>query len=282
MADNPKSPLLEEESADERTPRRPTSPHSNLSNKSRTSKASGQSRHSDESTPLLSRDIVQREYPDANGDEERPSPAASSLRSLQDSIFGGKGKQVTRWTTAIAITILLLIVFVILGLGFAAPAVVEEYSKEAIVFEPTNLSIDSFTSTGVRARIQGDFTLDASRVRKKSVRDLGRAGTWIARAVETKPSKVEVLLPEYGDILVGTADVPSIVVNIRNGHTTHLDFLTDLTAGDVDGIRRIAMEWLHGRLNRLSVKGTADVGLKSGILSLGTQRLSEYMVFEGR
>ena len=281
MADNPKSPLLGDGSADEPTPQRPTSQHSNLSTRSRVSKASGESRHSDESTPLLSRDIDQREYRDADGDEERPSPAASSLRSLQNGIFGGKGKGITRWTTVIAVIILLLIVFVILGLGFAAPAVVEEYSKEAIVFEPTNLSIDSFTSTGVRARIQGDFTLDASRVRKKSVRDLGRAGTWIARAVESKPSKVEVVLPEYGDILIGTADVPSIVVDVRNGHTTHLDFLTDLTAGDVDGIRRIAMDWLHGRLNRLSVRGTADVGLKSGIFSLGSQKLSEDMLFEG-
>ena len=165
---------------------------------------------------------------------------------------------------------------------FAAPAIVEEYSKEAIVFEPTNLSIDSFTSTGVRARVQGDFTLDALRVRRKPIRDLGRAGTWIARAVESKPSKVEVVLPEYGNTLMGTADVPSIVVDIRNGHTNHLDFLTDLTAGDVDGIRRIAMDWLHGRLNRLSVKGTAEVGLKSGIFPLGTQTLSENMVFEGR
>ena len=91
----------------------------------------------------------------------------------------------------------------------------------------------------------------------------------------------EVVLPEYGDILLGTADVPPLVVDIRNGHVTHLDFLTDLTAGDVEGIQRIGKDWLDGRLNRLRVQGKADVGLKSGIFGFGTQKLSKDMVFEG-
>ncbi|CAF9920679.1 MAG: hypothetical protein HETSPECPRED_004332 [Heterodermia speciosa] len=282
MSDNPKSPLPEEQNAKEPGAQRPASQHSNPSIRSKRSQHSERSRHSDESTPLLSRDIDHQGYGDTDRDAERPSPAASSLRSLQNGVFGGKGKRLTRWSTLIAVTILLIIIIVILGLGFAAPALVEEYAKEAIVFEPTNLSIESFTSSGLRARVQGDFTLDASRVHKKSVRDLGRAGTWIARAVESKSSKVEVVLPEYGNVLVGTADLPPIVVDIRNGHTNHLDFITDLNAGDVDGMRRIATDWLHGKLNRLSVKGTADVSLKSGIFSLGTQSLSESMVFMGK
>ena len=169
----------------------------------------------------------------------------------------------------------------ILGLGFAAPAVVEEYAKEAMKFEPTALSIDSFTSTGVRARIQGDFTLDGSRVRRKPVRDLGRAGTWIAGAVESKESNVEVYLPEYGDLLLGTAVIPPIVVSVRDGVTTQVDFLSDLSAGDLDGIRRMGKDWLEGRIGSLSIRGVADVPLKSGIFGLGTQSLSETIVFEG-
>lgn len=158
---------------------------------------------------------------------------------------------------------------------------VEEYAKEAMVFEPTNLSIDSFTATGVRARIQGDFKLDGSRVHRRPVRDLGRAGTWIARKVESKQSKVEVYLPEYDDILLGTADVPPIVVDIRDGHTTSIDFLSDLSAGDLDGIRRMANDWLEGRFERLTVRGVADVPLKSGIFGLGTQSIVETIVFSG-
>ena len=158
----------------------------------------------------------------------------------------------------------------------------EEYAKEAMVFEPTNLSIDSFTTKGVRARIQGAFTLDGSRVHKKPVRDLGRAGTWVARKVESKQSKVQVYLPEYDDILLGTADVPPIVVDVRDGHTTHNDFLSDLSAGDLDGIRRMAMDWMEGRIGQISVRGVADVPLKSGIFGLGTQSLTQTIVFNGQ
>ena len=237
---------------------------------------------SDESTPLLSRQDEDRpsyNQDDANG--AATSPAALSLRSLQGG-FDGKGKGQRRWATIIALSLLSLLVLAILGLGFAAPAVVEEYAKEALVVEPTNLSIDSFTAKGVRARIQANVVLDASRVHKKSVRDLGRAGTWIAKEVESGESYVKVYLPEYGNVLLGKAKVPPIKMNIRNGHVNYIDFLSDLEPGDVDGIRGIANDWLEGRLGTLRVKGVADVGLKSGIFSLGTQSISESLVFEGQ
>lgn len=165
---------------------------------------------------------------------------------------------------------------------FLAPAVVENYAKEALVIEPTKLSIDSFTPTGVRARIQADLRMDASRVKSNDVRNIGRFGTWLARKVETKASKVEVYLPELGNILLGTALVPGIVVDIRNGHTTGIDFLADLEPGDIDGIRQVANAWLEGRLDKVRVLGKADVALKSGLISLGTQSVSETLEFEGQ
>jgi hypothetical protein len=125
----------------------------------------------------------------------------------------------------VAVGVLGLVVLGIIAGAFFAPAVVEEYAKEALVIEPTNLSIDSFTTTGVRARVQALFRMDASRVKNKHVRNIGRFGTWIAREVESQESKVEVYLPEYGNILVGTAAVPRVVVDIQNGHTTAIDFL---------------------------------------------------------
>lgn len=272
MSENDRSPLLGNQSG---TSGRPASQRSNTSNKSKHTDGSA------ESTPLLSRDIDHRDYGDAPRNDGTPSLAASSLRSLQNGVLGGKGKRLTRWTTVLAVTILCLIVIAILGFGFATPAVVEQYAQQAPVFEPTNLSIDSFTSSGVKARVQGNFFMDASRVQKKSVRDLGKAATWIARKVESRHSKVEVVLPEYGNLRLGSADVPPLIVDIRNGHITHLDFLVDLTAGDVEGIQRIGKDWLDGRLDRLRVQGVAEVPLKSGIFGLGTQTLSEDMLFEG-
>lgn len=152
---------------------------------------------------------------------------------------------------------------------------------QAATFEPTSLSIHSFTTHGVRARVQGDFTMDASKVNKKPTRDLGRFGTWIARKVETGESTVEVSLPEYANVILGTATVPSIKVDVRNTHTTHIDFLTDLQPGDVDGIRRIAKDWLDGTLSELRVNGKASVPIKSGLFSFGTQTISQSLLFAG-
>jgi hypothetical protein len=251
-----------------------------------TSKHSHHSDESHEDTPLLSRSDDAPRYDGAEDDEgERiPSPAATSLRSLQgqrrgsiSSIKGGR-----RWPTVAAVTMLGFAVVGIILAAFFAPAVVEEYAKESLVIEPTNLSIHNFTSTGVTARVQANFKMDASRVKNNAVRNIGRFGTWIAREVESKQSKVEVYLPEYGNILIGTAAVPRVVVNIRNGHTTAIDFLTALEPGDLDGIRSVANDWLEGRLDRVRVLGKADVGLKSGLFPLGSQTISESLVFEGQ
>jgi len=167
----------------------------------------------------------------------------------------------------------------IMVFAFLAPNVVEEYATKAIVFEPTSMGIESFTSSGVRARIRGTFGMDASRVEKKTIRDFGRFGTWFAREAETGEAYVEVSLPEYGNIIIGTAAVPPVKVDIRNGHRTGVDFVTDLTPGDKEGIRRIANDWIEGRLGLLRVLGKARVPVKSGIFSLGTQTVKQEMTF---
>lgn len=273
MTDGPHSPLLDAEATSSDRP---------PSKKSTSSIGSKRSHHSNrsETTPLLSRGESYEGYGGETANGAATTPAATSLLSLQGSALSRKGKG-RRWPVILAITFLSLLAAAIMGLGFAAPAVVEQYAKEALVFEPTNLSIDSFTTTGVRARVQGMFTLDASRVHRKPIRDLGRFGTWIARAVESKESQVQVYLPEYDDILLGTATVPPIVVDVRNGHITGIDFVSDLEPGNVDGIRQMAGDWLSGRLGRLRVQGKAAVPLRSGLFSLGTQTVTHSVVFEG-
>ena len=166
--------------------------------------------------------------------------------------------------------------------AFFAPSIVEQYAAQAVVFEPTSLSIDSFTSSGVRARIQGNFMMDASRVQKKPVRDLGRFGTWIAHEAESGESDVQVSLPEYGNVVLGTAHVPGIKVDVRNGHRTHVDFLSDLEPGSKDGIRGIANDWINGRLGQLRVLGMATVPVKSGLFSFGTQTVRHEVLFANK
>lgn len=308
MTDNPPSPILGTSAdADRGRPARSASQTSRTSEQSKHSHFSShseshhkqskiaastasirsqQSRYSDgwahaeEFTPLLQRDANYLNY--GNGPTNSNDPtniATSSLQALQNfDPEKGKGR---RWPTIVALVLLSLTITTILVLGFAAPEIVDEYAKEATVFKPVFLSIDSFTSSGIKARIQGDFTVDASRVHKKPVRDLGRFGTWIAQAVQSKNSEVKVYLPEYGEVLLGTAYVPEIVVDIRDGHTTRVDFVCDLVAGDVDVIKVILNDWIEGRLGQLRVQGVAKVGLKSGLFSLGDYHFTRSLVFQG-
>ncbi|KAI9643353.1 hypothetical protein NHQ30_007972 [Ciborinia camelliae] len=271
MSDNAGSPLLSGE-------QRPSSKHSRLS---------VDSHHSDsshESSPLLAHTDDTPRYDGEEPEDEDDrivSPAAASLRSIHDRDFGKSADEGLRWPTIVAVTTLFLAGIAILIFAFFAPAIVEEYAKESLVIEPTNLSIDSFTANGVKARVQAKFKMDASRVKNNAVRNIGRFGTWIAKEVESQESNVEVYLPEYDNLLIGTAVVPKVVVNIRNGVITPIDFLADLKPGSADGLRQVANDWLEGRLGQLRILGKADVTLKSGLLSLGSQSISESMIFEG-
>jgi hypothetical protein len=247
---------------------------------------SNRSNKSEESTPLLSHaDDAPRYDGEAEGegyDEQSPSLAATSLRSLQGGQFSKPTKSYRRWPTFVAVTILGSLILAIIGGVFFTPIIVEEYAKQSMVIEPTKLSIEKFTSNGVDARIQANFKLDASRVKNDAVRNIGRLGSWIAREIESTPSKVEVYLPEYGNLLIGTALVPRVVVNIRTGHSTQLDFVAKLVPGELGNIKQVVNDWLEGRLSSLRIKGKADVTLMSGIFPLGTQTISESLVIEGQ
>ena len=132
------------------------------SSKSSSAKRSQVSAKSDESTPLLSRsdDIA---YGNELESTAEPSQAATpSIHATDDSPKKGFFRR--RWPTLVALATLTIVMLIILALGFATPALVEEYAQQAATFEPTNLSIYSFTAKGVNARVQGSFMLDASRV----------------------------------------------------------------------------------------------------------------------
>lgn len=229
-----------------------------------------------EQTPL----IAEGDREEEEDVEQSPdSPASTSLlRSIQDR--SQKKSRWRRWPSLLALIVLCVAIVIILVAVFVAPQVVSEYANEAVVFEPTSLSIASFTATGVVAHVQGMFTMDASRVGSKPVRDLGRFGTWIAREVETKSTDVKVSFPEYGSPLVGTAEVPPIRVSIRNGHQTAVDFETTLRSGSKDAIRRVAEDWVKGKLGQLRVLGEADVSVRSGLITLPAQKVAQSIVFE--
>ena len=277
MPNDPTSPLLGgSHHEDSQETLRPNGQQRTTSSDKKDSK---RTRYTDESTPLLSRD------PDRNDDEntiedEGPTTDFLSIPSHHGDTHKPRDKR-WRWPTIVSICILTLLLLAILAFGFALPTVVQEYAEQAAVFEPSDLSIASITSSGVKARVKGDFVLDASRVKRRSVRDLGRFGTWVAAAVEVTPSNVQVFLPERDNLPLGTAEIPPVVVSIRNGEVNHLDFIAEVDHGEFDDLGQIAKDWIDGRLTELRLRGEADVSLKSGIFYLGTQTVSRDVLFKG-
>ncbi|KAF2198402.1 hypothetical protein GQ43DRAFT_378707 [Delitschia confertaspora ATCC 74209] len=260
-----------------RTPSsRPASQKSGRSTKSAHSNASSRTT---EETPLLSRSV--------HGDDDEAmahSTQTTPLLRLSSPSSVPSNKKTSllrkRWPSILAL-IILCSVFVTILFGFLATEEVEDYAKQAAGFKPTRLSLDSLTDTGVRVKVEGEFSMDASKVEKGSVRNIGRLGTWIARKVRAGATEVNVYVPEYGNMLLGTAKIPSITVDIRNGHRTEISFLSDLTPGSLEGIRNIANDWLEGRLRELRLKGKADVFLRSGLIGLGKQAVEHAVVLEG-
>ncbi|KAL4927175.1 uncharacterized protein BDV17DRAFT_133517 [Aspergillus undulatus] len=232
---------------------------------------------SSESTPLLHR---RNDDLSTYGGIESPrasSPASATASSDDDP---KKPRNKVGWTVVCGLFTVGAII-VILILAFIVPALAKQYVKEAAVFEPTNLSVESATSDGVRTRVQANVVLDANRVRSGPVKNIGRFVTWVGREVETDQSHVDVYLPEYGNLLVGSASLPPLKVSIRNGHVNHLDFEANLVAGKVEGLRSIAVDWLEGRLESLLLQGRATLRLRSGLLSLGEQTLIDSITYKG-
>lgn len=237
-----------------------------------------------ESAPLLADADTDAELEDTNEidthDAQAPQPTWASWPRWKRSSTSAKRDR--RWPSVIAGIILAALVVAVLIAGFVLPGAVQEYAENAAVIEPTSLSVESITSDGVRARIQANVRLDGSRVENVNSRRLGRFATGLMRKLETGETEVNVYLPHYEKSLLGSATVPPITIDLVDGHNTALDFVTDLRPGEADNLRKIANDWLEGKLDRLEVLGTATLKLKSGIFPLGTHDVDGSMVFEGQ
>ncbi|KAH7040451.1 uncharacterized protein B0I36DRAFT_233805 [Microdochium trichocladiopsis] len=238
---------------------------------------------SSESTPLLADSEAAPRYDGAEDDAPQHDDTAEGhdvAPSGADSISSTKKKSPRRWPSYIAASILALLVIAIAILAFIVPDAVQEYSEQAAVIEPTNLSLESITANGVRARIQGNFRLDGSRVANEHVRRIGSTALWLAGQLGSEETQITVRLPDYENIVLGSAVVPPLVLGLKEGQVTQLDFVTDLTTGDLNAVRTIANEWLEGRLKSIRLKGVADLTLKSGLIPLGTHTVTDTVVFE--
>jgi hypothetical protein len=233
-----------------------------------------------ETSPLLDNAEDRHSEPE-NEETESRRPSSWTLwprNKRSDPESGSK----LRWASIIAAVVLALLVVTVLLCGFLAPGAVKQYAEEAAVLEPTSLSVESITSEGIRARVQANFRLDGSKVDNVNAQRIGRIATGIMRKLETKETKVNVHLPHYNNSLLGYAIVPPITIDLVDGHNTAMDFITEITPGNAEDLRKIANNWLEGRLDQLKVTGSATISVKSGIFPLGSHDIVESLVFEGQ
>ncbi|KAK3952963.1 hypothetical protein QBC32DRAFT_131347 [Pseudoneurospora amorphoporcata] len=237
-----------------------------------------------ESTPLLSTSNTTPRYNGERDDPDRASLASTGAFHSGDAESpAGSTNKSTRWPSIIAALVLMVLAASIAIGAFFVPAAVEEYAKESIVIEPTNLALESITTDGVRARIQANFRLDATRVKNVHVRRVGQFTTWLAKELATEETRVKVYWIDHDNMLLGTAGLPPLTITIANGHNTELDIVADLAPGDSDTIRTIANQFLAGKMDTIRVRGTTDVTVKTRFnIPLGTHAVSETMEFEGK
>lgn len=186
------------------------------------------------------------------------------------------------WSSAAAIIVLVTLVMAIIVLGFLVPPTVQRYVEQALVLEPTSLQVESLGADEVRARVGAQLRLDGSRVEEMNTRRVGRLVTAILRRLGTGETRIGVHLPQYDEALLGTAVLPSLSLDLVDGHKNELDFVATLMPGDAEAIRKLANDWLKGQLDRLQLSATAALHLRAGFLPLGTHDVVELFMVEGQ
>jgi hypothetical protein len=202
----------------------------------------------------------------------RPS-TGESTRSTQS--------RARRWASLVALVALCSAVIAVLAVGFIAPAAAERYAHSSVVLDLGDISVDSFTDKGVRVHLTSEVHIDASRVYNPFLRTLGRFGARLVRKVHVEPSRVHLYLPDYEGKLLGSAEIPALTVDVRNGHTTSLDIYSNAEPGSLDAIVLLTNKVLAGELDELRVLGKANVHVKTGIFGLGTRTVSSEVVLKG-
>ncbi|RWA08586.1 hypothetical protein EKO27_g6503 [Xylaria grammica] len=242
-------------------------------------KGKGADRDTDESiesTPLLSSSSATPGYDGDSAEPDRDDDVSIRSRHSHPPSIHSTKKKARRWPSCIAMGILGCFAIAIIILAFIVPDAVEEYAQQAAVIEPTSLSIDSITTDGVRARIQANFQLDGSRVKNDHVRRIGRASTWVANQLGSEKAEIDVYVPDYGNMLLGSAIIPPLVVSLRDGTTTKFDFIADIRPGNVDGMPNKIPAIPKYNITRFNVKDGPLNG--SMLVDMSLSAFNEYPV----
>ena len=164
--------------------------------------------------------------------------------------------------------------------GFA-PAMVEKYLQQAAVVDRPSLSINSFSTSGVRVHVRARTEMDAGRVESWGVRTLGRMGTAVVGSLWVEDFELHIRLPDHGHVLLGSVKVPGMMVSFRDGDVNELDFVANTQPGSLATIYLLANDYMRGSLESLKVVGSVNLTVCKGPLSFNLGAIAHELVLEG-
>lgn len=230
---------------------------------------------------MSSKPLSTRSRRSSDNEASERSPLLPQRVSSTDSPPpAGFPERALRWPSTVALLILCGSIVALLSIVFFAPTAAEQYTQQATVLDISSLSIHSFTEKGLKVKARGTVNVDASRVKNAGVRLLGRIGARIVGKVYVQPFEMRARLPDYQNALLGIADMPAIIIDIRNGHSTVLDLVCKTEPGSLDAIRLLANDFVSGNLHRVKVLGEIDIRIKTGLITLGPQRIAQEFIFK--
>lgn len=189
----------------------------------------------------------------------------------------------SKWTSWKLLALLALIASFtsILVLGFLVPTAAQRYAEEAPDVALEGISVESYTKEGVNVRVLGSVHFDAARVKNFDGRNVGRFAGRLLKTVRTGPSDIELFLPGYGEAVVGRVSIPPMAVDIRNGHTTALNFTALVQPVSTKIVSMVLSDALMNRLKVIKATAISKVHVKAGWLPLGNQKIVKMVILDG-
>ncbi|EPQ62508.1 Bgt-863 [Blumeria graminis f. sp. tritici] len=187
----------------------------------------------------------------------------------------------TRWPSISSIIFLGLLMLTIMLSAYILPAALQIYAKEAIVIEPIRISLESITETGLESRIQANVRVEAARVQNPYTRKIGIICSWLLMQVGTQEARVDLYLAGYNGLPVSNLVIPGLKMDVRNGHSKLLDFKAHLSIRNPQSLKLFAGDWIRGKIEQIHIIAKTELFFRSGILSLGSQSISQSIFIKG-
>jgi hypothetical protein len=217
---------------------------------------------------------------DPEAQESTPLLLHRTISDSEHSVAASRPRR--SWWTIVSIVLLLAITVNIIVFAFVIPSATQNYAAQATTYQLQDIQIQNFTDEGLISKAVVNVTLDASRVKRPSIRRIGLFGTNLFKHVYTKECNVSLFLPQYSSAQVAYAILPPLTIDIRNKHHNILHVITNTTITNEPVAIQLVGDILSGKRSEIKAIGETDVDIKAGIIPLGKHHIVQQVIVKGR